>query len=102
MQCTYLIHARYRSDNLHSIARTDNRYSSVPELYRHDAMRGRMSMGKVHVEAAKVLTPFITGCSSDGSGQNSAQQQSYSENSQLHLDQEQLRESLKKITFSLT
>ena len=60
-------------------------------------------MGKVaynYLEAAKVLTLFATGCSSDGSGQNSAQQQSNSENSQLHLDQEQLRWSLKEITFS--
>ena len=51
------------------------------------------------VEAAKVLTFFIPNKSSDSSGQNSAQQQSYSDNRQLHLDQEQLRESLKKITF---
>ena len=56
-------------------------------------------VGSMIVEATKALTIFITRCSSDSSGQNSAQQQSYSENSQLHLDQEQLRESLKKITF---
>ena len=47
----------------------------------------------LYIEAAEVLTLLATGCSSDDSGRNSAQQQSYSENSQLHLDHKQLRES---------
>ena len=99
MQCTaciYLVHAGSEdSELLHNQCNQgsgDNH--TVPVLYMNDTMRGRMSMGKVaynYLEAAKVLTLFSTGCSSDGSGQNSAQQQSNSENSQLHLDQEQLR-----------
>ena len=53
---------------------------------------GRREGGKCNVRQ--------TWRSSDGGNHgSSAQQQSYSENSQLHLDQEQLRESLKKITF---
>ena len=65
--------------------------------------REREKEEKVEMEECALYNFIRTWCSSDGGNHgSSAQQQSYSENDQLHLDQEQLRESLKKIMFSPT
>ena len=74
----------------------------IRSCYSYSITRDREREKEEKEECA--LYNFIrTWCSSDGGNHgSSAQQQSYSENDQLHFDREQLRESLKKIMFSPT
>ena len=75
----------------------------IRSCYSYSITEREREREKEEMEECALYNFIRTWCSSDGGNHgSSAQQQSYSENGQLHLDREQLRESLKKIMFSPT